>query len=139
MKTRAERQGTHGYDRGSADTQEDPTGCARACQEWSCDASCPQPALWPTGNTHLNVRKPGRLHQQPAWQSHLIEPARSSARLTTASMRYVAPRTSEKRLTTAAYPPRSGGASVSAGLPVARSGAAGRLYRELKRSQRWPA
>ena len=49
---------------GLADTQEDPTGCARACQEWSCDASCPQPVLWPTGNTHLNVRKPGRLHQK---------------------------------------------------------------------------
>jgi len=100
---------------GLADTQEDPTGCARACQERSCDASCPQPVLWPTGNTHLNVRKPGRLHQQPAWQSHLIEPARSSARLTTASMRYVAPRTSEKRLTTEAYPPRSGAPASTRG------------------------
>lgn len=104
-----------GRPRGLADNAGGSYGCARACQKRLCDASCPQPVLWPTGNTHLNVRKPGRLHQQSAWQSHLIEPARSSARLTSASMRYVTPRTSEKRLTTEAYPARSGAPAPARG------------------------
>jgi len=54
----------------------------------------------------------------------------------TASMRYVAPRTSEKRLTTEAYPPRSGAPASARGNPWRDRGRRAPLPRTQRRASR---